>query len=562
MVAVRLSNFGGMIPIRDNRTLPDTAATHAVNVRMNTGGTLRGINSTGLIKSLTSTTRSVFRIPTAPNQTLANSFWMQFTDPDTSVVRTPLVNDQFKRIYWASPTEGMKFNTESRILAGNVGYNVGVPPPVSSPNIEVISTSGARDEEGNLTGPQVTRAYVYTYINEFGEESPPSPTIEGTGRSDQQWLIKDIANPPIVAGQPAITQKRLYRTITSSTGVTTFFKVIDMPVGLTNHLDTVSDAGLASTQLESETWEGPPAGLQGLLAMPNGIMVGWIGNTLYFSENYRPHAWPSIYRVTVEYPIVGLGVFGNTCVVCTTGHPATVTGTKSASMSLTVSGAALPCVSRASIVSIPEGVAYASESGLVLIGPTGIHEITRDIISREQWSVTYQPSRWRAIFANGVYTAFHGSAGDPDAHSISREQGLVNLAVPGAVVGAGTEMWSGKSWIIMNNGLYEWQKPGAAELAYEWRSKEMPTPRPCNFSVAQIFFDERAGSVLLEVWAYIRGESTNAKQLVFSGNITRSGREIRLPSGFVSDVWQFGLSGSTPVQAFHAATSVAELRGV
>jgi hypothetical protein len=562
MVALRLSNFGGMIPIRDNRTLPDTAATNALNVRMNTGGTLRGVKDVGLVQAVSSSTKSVFRIPKAGTPSLQNSFWMQFTDPDTSVVRTPLVNDQFKRIYWASPTDGMKFNTEARVLAGLGAYKVGVPPPTTSPNIEVISTSGARDEEGNLTGPQVTRSYAYTYINEYGEESMPGPTIEGVGGSDQQWLIKDIANPPVVAGQPAITEKRLYRTITSSTGVTTFFKVIDMPVGLTNHLDMVSDAALSSTQLDSETWEGPPEGLQGIIGMPNGIMVGWIGNTLYFSENYRPHAWPSIYRVTVEYPIVGLGVFGNTCVVCTTGHPATVTGTKSASMSFTVSGAALPCVSRASIVSIPEGVVYASQTGLVLIGPTGIHEITRDMISREQWETLYQPKRWRAIFGNGVYTAFHGSGGDPDAHAISREQGVVNIAVSGAVVGAGTEMWGGKSWVIMNNALYEWQKPAAVELPYVWKSKEMPVARPCNFSVAQIFFDEQAGSVLLEVWAYLRGATANEKQLVFSGTITQSGREIRLPSGFVSDVWQFGLSGSTPVQALHAATSVAELRGV
>jgi hypothetical protein len=58
-----------------------------------------------------------------------------------------------------------------------------------------------------------------------------------------------------------------------------------------------------------------------------------------------------------------------------------------------------------------------------------------------------------------------------------------------------------------------------------------------------------------------RGHAANEKRVAFTLPIDRSGREVRLPSGFLADVWQFTLSGTTPLQAFHVASSVAELRG-
>ena len=103
--------------------------------------------------------------------------------------------------------------------------------------------------------------------------------------------------------------------------------------------------------------------------MPNGFLIGFDGNNIYMSEAYHFHAWPAEYKQATETPIVGLGVLGQTCVVCTQGYPATVTGTKPATCSFTKATTGEPCLSRGSIVSTPQGVIYASQNGLILVGP-------------------------------------------------------------------------------------------------------------------------------------------------------------------------------------------------
>ena len=102
------------------------------------------------------------------------------------------------------------------------------------------------------------------------------------------------------------------------------------------------------------------------------------------SEAYHWHAWPDAYKYATETPIVGLGVIGQTCVVCTQGYPATVTGSKPATCSFTKATADEPCLSRGSIVSTPQGVIYASQNGLVLVGPNGIQNVTEKLITRER----------------------------------------------------------------------------------------------------------------------------------------------------------------------------------
>ena len=93
-----------------------------------------------------------------------------------------------------------------------------------------------------------------------------------------------------------------------------------------------------------------------------GVLVG--GNNVYMCEAYHFHAWPPQYKYATETPIVGLGVLGQTCVVCTQGYPATVTGIKPASCAFTKATTGEPCLSRGSIVSTPQGVIYSSQNGL------------------------------------------------------------------------------------------------------------------------------------------------------------------------------------------------------
>ena len=50
----------------------------------------------------------------------------------------------------------------------------------------------------------------------------------------------------------------------------------------------------------------PDGPMKGLTALPNGIMAGFTGKRICFSEAFLPHAWPANYRITLEEEIVGM----------------------------------------------------------------------------------------------------------------------------------------------------------------------------------------------------------------------------------------------------------------
>jgi hypothetical protein len=568
MGVLRLAGFTGMWPIRDPRGLPDNAAVNAENIRVDGGQYLKPISFPNAIQAVAGATKTVFRIPLPGANTLANSFWMQFADIDTDVVRGPLVNDSYERFYWASPSTGLKFAPKSNIIASGTTYVSGVTAPATAPAVTVIGGTG-EIVDGENVAPEETRVYTVTFINAYGEESQPGPTVEVVGHADQSYSVTSIPQPVADATRASISTIRLYRTVSGVTGNTGFFKVVDLAVGTTFYTDALQHAQVTGqTPLESTGWDLAPTGLQGLVLMPNGIFVSWKDNTLYFSENYRPHAWPDDYKITVDFPIVGLGVVGNTCVVATTGNPAAVTGTKANSMSLTKIGEPLPCLNRRSIVSSPAGVMWATERGLVMIGPGTSGIVTESVVSHEQWRTDYSPSTQKAMLYEGAYVAARTPLA-PDTSDgfvlAPDKSGVTKFAVAQGVVNIGVEPWTGKAWYIGDNSmLYEFDPGTEGPLNYKWLSKEFVYPRPTNFSVAQAFFDDTTTADLtLNIYARLRGyDGTIVRTQVFTSDIPVSGKEVKLPSGFKSDVWEIEFVGNVDLQGFAMASSVMELRGV
>jgi len=588
MAMLRLAGFSGMWPIRDTRALPDNAASYAMNIRADGGAYLKPARTHQPRVAITLGIEFVYALyqGTDPvsQPVFTNSFWWKHVDPNTDVVRSPLVNDSFQRYYWASPSTGIKYAPKADIIAGSTGLVLGVPVP---PGIlgagPSVTPPPPASTPGEAALPRTTRSYIYTWINIYGEESQPSPAGEDTGfvengAGNRVWNISSIQHPPEAAGGANFKETRLYRTVTGLSGVTQYYKVVDIPAGspgaLTAYADAFTDLQITgNVALESTYFAGPPAGIQGLAAMPNGILVGWIGNTLYFSENYRPHAWPVEYQIAVEHPVVGLGVYGNTCVVCTTGNVFLVQGTKSAALSLTKTDAMLSCVSRLSIVAAPEGVYYASDEGLVLVGAGGIAIVTRELISREQWQRDFVPNKIRAMYHNGEYIGaiynttggFRFSPTNPSALGVTwwsqPNEFPLNLNI---------EAQTGRAHMLAFNNtgatsiaVHEWEKADNPYQTMTWKSKEYQTPWPMNFRVGQAYFDVNpTAPVNLKIWATLRGyPGTTTKTLIFDQNITTSGQEFKLPSGFRADVWEVELSGAAALESLLLATTTQELRG-
>ena len=596
MAVLRIKGFGGAIPVSGDRALPDNFGVESVNTWFY-GSEMRGIRPSADLITAGAGTRKAFRIPKRtiggdpaypgvipPASYLGDSVWALFTDPDTDIVKGQLVEDSFERYYFCSPSTGPMFNTYARLLAGiasNPNYKLGVPGPNvdtgSTDTPTIVSITGG-------TTPVLTRNYVYTWINIYGEESNPSLPVEGSGNANATWTIGNIKDPPAAAGYAPYQKKRLYRQVSGTSGGFAFYKVADIALGTLTYADNCTahpDTEVTNNvQLESTDWFPPPTTLKGFVAMPNGFLIGWDKNNLYFSESYRFHAWPPAYKQATETPIVGLGVYGQTCIVCTEGYPSTVTGTKPATCAFAKANTGEPCMSRGSIVSTPDGVVYASQNGLVLVGPGGIANVTQKIITKEEWLKVYTPQWLRAVRYQNGYLALRnkpdtsGSANtgfflDPTDLQVA----LTELSEMDLCYNLMNDFWSGEVLAICDNGANEmirrYDSPSDTDLLpVMWKSKEFQYPFQENFGAYAIHWDParfsnfNAGADVCALGEQVRFQVYADRVLRYDQVVPLQGRPVRLPSGFKAELWQFVIRARAPVYDMHVASTMKELKQV
>jgi hypothetical protein len=262
-----------------------------------------------------------------------------------------------------------------------------------------------------------SRIYVYTFVSELGEEGPPSPpSTVVTIPTDGDVTVSAFDTPP--STQRNITNMRIYRANTG-TESTEFQFVAEIASPFNPYVDSITDTDLGEI-LQTESWEPPPAGLQGIIALPNGMMAGFVDKTVWFSEPYFPHAWPPEYKQAVEHDIVGLGALPNGVAVLTKGTPYALVGDHPRGMSLQKFQFAQACVSKRSIVNTLDSVLYASPDGLCEIGARGFSIVTRGHATKREWQ-TYNPTTMQGFWHDDKYFGFHSGGTiifDPKDESI------------------------------------------------------------------------------------------------------------------------------------------------
>lgn len=424
----------------------------------------------------------------------------------------------------------------------------------------------------------VSRSYVYTFVSEFGEEGPPSlPTVK-TGNVGETWTISVPDPTSSQLNGRSIVKKKVYRTVTGGNGVAAYFFVDEVPLGTTTFADTYNDEDITTNdQLETEGWFPPSSDFKGWVAMPNGIIAAWRENEVWFCEPYRPHAWPPDYAVAVDYPVVGCGVMGQTLVICTTGSPWTATGVHPSVMSLAKINSYEPCVSRASIISTPEGVIYASPNGLVVTVPGAVRNLTNGLISPSEWQQRNQLFKLRAVQFNTAYLAYEGL-------SISGAKGLMiepsaNLSRIGYVELEHSEYalrniipdpWSSQPLMIYGGQLYVLDQPNSTNLQpYLWRSKIFKMPQRENLGAMKVYFTVPSGAPNLlprvtnpttltsTMYGIVRIYCDGVQR--FARELRVSGEEFRLPSGFTAEEWQFEIEARVIVTDIQVASTSKEL---
>lgn len=379
-------------------------------------------------------------------------------------------------------------------------------------------TTGAAQEE--------TRAYAYTWVTAYGEEGPPSPPALLDAFDNATWTLG--LQPPLAQDlgiQRNIVKSNIYRTVPSQHGGTVFFFVGSVSAGATTFVDTFTDDVVAANLiLPSTTWFGPPATLEGMVTMPNGMIAGFRANEVWFCEPFRPHAWPSGYVMTTDYPIVGLGVVNTTLVACTETNPQTFTGVNPSVMTQERIALPEPCTSRGGILSTDTGVYYPSVNGLIKVMAKTAQNITQAWITREKWDQLTPQKFVRATKNVSTYFAFGTTGvtnGQGDASvaqrgftlelsEIADRESFTNWPqVGGHRIGfstmlapLGTDLdnvlhdpWSGVTLLLTAGAIYQYDftDPAPQITPFLWRSKKFEGMHRENFAALRVWFDTPPG---------------------------------------------------------------------
>lgn len=593
MVAIKLPTFAGMVPSIDPHLLGDQHASYARNSWLYSGA-LVGLPEMVPIHTMANpNARIAFRIPINDGDPtyLYNSTWLEFENELTDFISAPVAADQYKRYYWTSTSSAPRYNTRDRIEAGLPPWLLGLPQP---DNLIVNATGGS-------SGTVVSRAYIATLVTEYGEEGPASNPQVISGKVDATFEVTLPAVPASDRGVDRNIKKiRLYRTIVSASGSVTYYLVTEVnATGATQVYNDTSGDNVIATKpiLESTAWTAPPD-LDGFAVMPNGIIAGYKNNELYFSEAYRPHAWPVAYALMLEFDIVGIAVVNQTLVVCTKGNPYTASGVNPASITTSMLGAFEPCLSKGSILPTEDGVYYTSSNGLMLVNAGFAQNITRQYISRDKWNEIANNGKVNAGRFGSAYYAFgagvpktfdepawqgdmiqiedmlgfsHGFLVDPSNANV----GYVPLLDQSSIMTVANDALSGEL-LVFKDGQVLWldQQPGFKCAPYVWRSKIFQTPDLRNFAAFKLHFYEPEGFAPtapintnlvqefdpLNQMAIVRVYADG--RLVLAHEVRKSGELHRVPSGFKAEYWEVEIEAIVKVKSFQMATSVKELSRV
>lgn len=257
--------------------------------------------------------------------------------------------DGFWRFVGVLPTAGSTIND-------NV-YDISANPTIEDPN-----------------KPNGTLQYALTYYNvNDGTESAPLITDEVEVLNGKVTL-----NNIPVPSDPQVTEKRLYRI---GGNVTTFTRVTTLANAVTSYEDTLGDTELEGSLLTSSENTPPPTGLQ-FLTEYSAMLVGAVGDKLYFTPIGVPTAWPELNFLDFPTSITGLAATAGGLLVLTRFKTYLVTGTGPLSLAQQLLSGDQGCISHFSIVERDTFAIWASTDGVCTSNGGQVKVITRQRLDK------------------------------------------------------------------------------------------------------------------------------------------------------------------------------------
>jgi len=460
-------------------------------------------------------------------------------------------------------------------------YQIGSTPVLEIYNIDVVSHSGGYSDytEFEDTGiwyrayPEVkvqvtclfnksfrelnNMAYLFTYIDDLGQESPPTdPTDFAIRHCGSETLINISEFDPFPAN---VQELRIYRTaITEESSVWKKVADISASVFATGtdenyhkhgdnifYKDDVSDLYFVDRIPDKELgielgpYGEPPLGIKHLVLHPCGSLIAAKGRSIYASHPFLPYVFPDGNKWIVDSDIVGLAIQGNDVIVLTKGHPNILSGSHPDNFAREELLINQSCVSKHSICKIMNSVFYASPDGLIQIDGANAKIVTDQVFSKRNWN-DFVPSGMVAESYDGKLFAFF-----EDKDGFQFKAGVVTTFSDTSPCLFRDEE-DDILYFVQDGAILEWQTHDDYRDA-TWQSKEFLFPRPVTFSDAQIISDFYNDIDL--TFNAVGVTLTPINHLAFKLPIMR--REMN---------WSFKLETNRPIDEFQIGTNARELR--
>lgn len=624
--------FSGVAPRIAPRLLPATLAQEALDVKL-WSGELRPHYADEILQYIPSNVQTIYRYKWK-NKTYRWLMW----NKDTHVVKSPMYDDENNRIYFTN--SGGFFVTDSSLLKDQ-DYNTGYIPEgswyrtaIPQPGQSDIWISG-----GTGSGDIESRSYVYCYVRQWpdgtidiGKSSGPLKNSSDRSRytvdvRPGQVVDMSIIDPLLYAdgAHVGINKVYIYRSEVTSAGQAVYSYVDQFDVNTnraTNNPNAVwIDEGTYYKYSDSKPntslgeacpslyWDPPVGGLKGLVSLQNGLFAAYKDSTVYVSDWNAPHAWPYEHKVTIDYPIVGLGSFGNTIVVCTEAAPVLIVVQDPTNPTVKAVQENCPCVSADSIVNTRNGVIFASQNGLVLINSTSPTCITEKLITQDEW-LPLHPESLKGAFLNNTYYGFFTNPTDKAAGLIFDLDSYTYSTVYNSIVSSGLVFTTQPAKVIYNDieqtqmyvcypledstrySLCSFASDSRINKSFRWRSKVNTSAQGLfNLSVARVmltpqssikesepfeedklkrssFADHALGSEPINGWCskahtlelmdntvfnyYVDGELKYSREI-------KDSKPFRLPTGFRGETVEVEIKSNACIHSITLASSMGEL---
>lgn len=542
------SKFGNEIPILADHLLPDGYAKQAQNCNTEKG-MISSFRAPSREEAISLTTcKSVYQ-----HTENSNDHWVVDTTA-RHYCKSPISGDSYERAYFTGEAEA-RFFANDNVSGGGFDdstdyYKLGIPAPATAPT---VTTTG---------GGAVYRGYVYAFVNSYGEEGPPSPVGSDDDYNTGYVTIDSIEAFPSTR---AIDRIYLYRTNASGTGSAEFQFVLeatlfddgeDYVVGdyviyddgggqdlykcTTNHSaaawngahftqgENVADADLLSV-FPKTNFDPPPSGLTNLISLASGSFCGFVGNIVYFSEPFLPHAWPSEYQISVDMTIESMAHDKNEITVTGNGRPYVLYGSHPSTMSRVRSSEDFPGLDIRGACSGNGGRFFVSKRGIIFNSGEEFTNIIDNLIDTEEWAA-YNHTSVHLTWYNKKLFVFDSVS--EEGFFIDFSKNILSIVPLNIYFHATHVATDGELYFVQDDidavdendppvnmplAVKKWEGSSYNYLLFTYQSPEFILDKPMNFGAAYVVIDQEFYN---DVIASLDLETLNAA--IFAAGLTGS----------------------------------------